>query len=334
MKYDNNLKKVIWVEENPLYTLDIQNEAYEYGLALITYNCWDDACNALKCSFEEWVAIILQPKSKLHPGSYENVKQFLPQAFSDINVICSLKGHNLPWYLLTGIDPSEFKDMILESRDTYDKEWPQGYYYIDDEYQRKQLFTRIKEYTQLSERHQVRTGLYKNIFDALDYLEYHKLSSKVRPILEDLLISLCFGNNKIADFGFIRIIIEYIFLSMVDNGLLPDLRNISGNINISDCSKLLSGKTFNNNDIRFECITPLMCKIMSSNIYNMIMVSTPKHHASIEQTELDIYSNMVDTDNLLHSYVLQICDIIIWYRKILDSGRIPKWWKEHNLNQL
>ena len=59
-------------------TLDLQNKAKEYGLDLRTYNCWDDAISALKSNFDEWSAIILQPKSKVHHGSYRNIKQFLP----------------------------------------------------------------------------------------------------------------------------------------------------------------------------------------------------------------------------------------------------------------
>lgn len=330
-------KRVLWVEENILITLDFQNKAKDFGLDLIIFNCWDDAYNSLKSNFDEWAAIILQPKSKLHPGSYRNIKQFLPQAFSDINVLCSIKGKQLPWYLLSDSDSNEFKDMILESRINFDKDWPQGYYDLTDPEQVQHLFLRIKQYTQLAERHQVRTGQYKNVYDALDYLEYHQLDSKVRGLIEDLLVSLCFGSNTSSEIGDIRVILEYIFHSMVKNNVLPEnLTNVMGNLNINACSRLLSGRETTNNGIKYGFSMRIMSKVMSQNIFNMLDVSKIEHHATtdVNDEELSIYLKRVGTKNLLHSYAIQICDVIIWYYKLLrdveslPSGKMPIWWTE------
>lgn len=318
-------------------TLDLQNKAKEYGLDLRTYNCWDDAISALKSNFDEWSAIILQPKSKVHPGSYRNIKQFLPQAFADISVICSLKGRRLPWYLLTESNPDEFKDMILESRKDFDEDWPQGYYDIQDEEQVKYLFTRIKQYTQLAERHQVRTGQYKNVYDALDYLEYHNLDSKVRGLLEDMLVSLSFGSSTQSDIGDIRVILEYIFHSMVKNSVLPNnLTNVMGKLNVNACSRILSGKETTNNGITYNCRRNIMSQVMSGNIYSMLSVSKAEHHANTEEggQELEIYLNSVKTKNLMHSYAIQLCDVLIWYYRLLKevenkpNGVMPVWWTE------
>lgn len=333
----NSLEPVLWVEENILMTLDLQNKAKEYGLDLRTYNCWDDAISALKSDFDEWSAIILQPKSKVHHGSYRNIKQFLPQAFADISVICSLKGRRLPWYLLTESNPDEFKDMILESRKDFDEDWPQGYYDIQDEEQVKYLFTRIKQYTQLAERHQVRTGQYKNVYDALNYLEYHNLDSKVRGLLEDMLVSLSFGSSTQSDIGNIRVILEYIFHSMVKNGVLPNnLTNVMGKLNVNACSRILSGKETTNNGITYNCRINIMSQVMSGNIYSMLSVSKAEHHANTEEDgqELEIYLNSVRTKNLMHSYAIQLCDVLIWYYRLLKevenmpNGVMPVWWTE------
>lgn len=335
-----NLKSVLWVEENILRTLDLKNKAKEYGLNLIVYNCWDDAFAALSSNFDEWSAIILQPNSKLHPGSYCNIMQFLPQAFTDIAVLCSVKGKCLPWYLLTESEPHDFKDMVLESRTDFDGGWLQGYYDIESEEQVNYLFTRIKQYTQQSERHQVRIGQYKNVYTALEYLEYHHLNSKVRGLIEDMLISLCFGSNTPSGIGDIRIIIEYLFHSMVKNNILPhNLTNTMGKLNINACTRILSGMETTVDDIKYSCTTSIMSKIMSNNIYSMLNTSKTEHHANTEASgqELDLYLYQVGTKNLLHSYAIQLCDIIIWYHKLLKSveempnGEMPIWWTESQI---
>lgn len=335
---NNELKQILWVEGNCMIHSNYQQEASEYGLNLVSYDCWDDAYQALCDDFLKWSAIIMQPKSKLHPGSIRKVTQFLPQAFSDINVLCATKGKTLPWYLLTDIHGSEFCDMVLEARQTWDIGWPNKYYNSSIDEERLMLFKRIKEQSQLNERLQIKTGQYKKVFDALEFLYGHHLNSKIGKIIEDLLVSTCFGNGDTSDLGVLRDVLEYIFHSMVMNDLLPkDLKNVNNRINNNSCSRMLGGMDVDNCSSHYRVILPIMNKMMSRNLYNLLKLGNCGSHATNDEDNryLDEYLQEIGTNNLLNSCALQLCDIILWYEKIVrdaqkqiaERGKVIEWWK-------
>lgn len=339
MKINNKLKQILWVEGNGMIHRDFQEEALSYGLQLIPYDCWDDAYNALHNDFSRWAAIIMQPKSKLHAGSMRRVMQFLPQAFSDINVLCAIKGRILPWYLLTDINEKDFLDLVLESRNAWDSGWPNKYYDSSIPEERLILFKRIKDQTQLNEKQMVKTGQYRNVFEALNYLYGHQLNSNIGEIIEDMLVSTCFGNANRYDIGTVREVIEYMFYSMVKNNLLPEtLKNATGRINIGYCSKLLSGLDVVNNNVHYHVIVPIINKIMANNIYNMLKLGNSGKHAANESDskELNNYLRTIGTNNLLNSCALQLCDIILWYEQTIKKaqeqidhqGKVLQWWSE------
>lgn len=336
---DNELKQILWVEGNSLIHRDFQKEALSYGLQLVPFDCWDDAYKSLRNDFSRWAAIIMQPKSKLHVGSLKKVMQFLPQAFSDINVISAIKGKSLPWYILTDIDEKEFVDLVLECRLVWDRGWPNKYYDSSVREERLMLFKRIKAQTQVNEKLMVRTGQYKNVFDALDYLYGYQLSSKVGEIMEDLLVSTCFGKAGISNFGCVRNVLEYLFHSMVKNGLLPkNLKNTSNKMNVAGCSKLLSGFNVDTDYYHFKVIDSIINEIMSRNIYNILRLVNAGSHADIgnDSIVLDNYLNSVGTNNLINSCALQLCDVILWYEQIIkntqkqkdEHRKVFQWWSE------
>lgn len=334
---DNNQKHVLWVEQNVMVTLDFQSEAKEFGLQLECFNCWDDAFRALEQDFDKWSAIILQPKSKLHPGSYANVNQFLPKAFSDINVTCALKGRNLPWYILTEIDEASIKDLILEDRNRYDHDWPKASYDSREEAERKALYKRIKQQTQQAERLQVRSGQYKRVFDALDYLENHKLSTDVRGLMEDMLVSLMFGSQTDANLGRSREVLEYLFSSMIANGLLPQsIKNASNDVSNGGCSRLLSGLDVTSVPNKtYKCVIPIMNPVMSRNIHELLNIGNSYKHAATNEKgrALKEYMQITGSEFLMHSCALQLCDIIIWYEQEIKDiearGGAFQWWAEY-----
>lgn len=339
---NNELKQILWVEGNGMIHRDFQKEASSYGLQLIPYDCWDDAYKALCDDFSRWAAIILQPKSKLHAGSMRRVMQFLPQAFSDINVLGTIKGKILPWYILTDINESNFSELVLESRNTWDSGWPNKYYDSSITEERHMLFKRIKDQTQLNEKQMIRTGQYKNVFNALNYLYQYHLHYKVGEIIEEMLVSTCFGNVSFSDISIVRDVIEYLFHSMVMNNLLPSkIRNVHNKMNIGDCSKLLSGIDVTNNNIHYKVIEPIINRIMANNIYSLLKLGNSGKHAenTPESIELNNYLRSIGTNNLLNSCALQLCDIILWYeqtiknaqKQIEQHGKVLQWWAENQV---
>ena len=334
----NELKQILWVTGKNIENRDFQEEALHFGLELTICDCWDDAFHVLHEDFTKWSAIILQPKSKLHGGSMKNVMQFLPQAFADINVLCATKGKTLPWYLLTDIDESEFVDIVLESRGKWDNAWPKPYYDSSIEEERLMLFKRIKDQTQLNERLQVKTGQYKKVFDALEYLYGHSLNPRTGEIIEDLLVSICFGNNGNMKFGVLREVIENIFHSMIANHLMPYLINVSNRLNNNACSRLLSNMDVTTNGVHYKASFPIMNKMMASNLFRLLTLGNSGSHAAYDDDtrQLEEYIKDSTTNYLLNSCALQLCDIIIWYegvvkdadKQMLEHGKIVQWWKQ------
>lgn len=332
---NNELKQILWVESDDMVHRDFGKEAKEYGLELVPFVCWDDAATALKNNFDQWSAIILQPVSMVHPGSYFNAKQFLPQAFADISVICSMRSHVLPWYILTSEDKREFDEMVLESRKEWDGDWKKSYYNSDVPKERVALFRRIKEQTQQRELLQVRTGKFKVVYDALDYLEDHGMNVRMRNILEDMLVSLCFGTIAQVKIGNIREALEYVFKCLISNHLLPFIKNTSGNLSNGGCSSLLSGREARDNDetifIPNSTIGSIMNKVMAENVYYILKISNSGQHSDENLSE---YLRITKSNNMVYSCALLLCDIIIWLKPTIadavasqeERGYIPQWW--------
>lgn len=339
----NQFKQILWIEGDTLIHRYYEEEALDYELNLVTCDCWDDAYKELVKDFERWSAIIMQPKSKLHNGSLRNVHQFLPKAFSDINVLCATKGKTIPWYILTDIDKSEFVDMILDSREKWDFTWTKKYYDSSIEEERRFLFKRIKEQTRQNERLQVKSGHYKDVFDALEYLYDYYLNRKVGEIIEEMLVSICFGGGYKNGLGSVRDILEYIFTSMVKNEILPsDLLNISKKINNNACCRLLAGLDTICGNKTYKVISPIMNGIMSQNVHNILNLGNSSKHAITNEksVQLDEYIDSVGTNNLINSCALQLCDVIIWYKNIIKEsqdqitqyGRVFQWWVTEDKN--
>jgi len=63
---NDDLIRVLWVEDDPEVTKQYPITAERYGLDLVAFPCWDDAFEALKYEFDTWGAIILDAKCKHH----------------------------------------------------------------------------------------------------------------------------------------------------------------------------------------------------------------------------------------------------------------------------
>ena len=318
-----DLIQVLWVEDDPNVTDSYPQEAEIYGLELVSFPCWDDAKEALVRDFDRWSAIILDAKCKYHRDSKDNAIVFLREALDDISTICEKKGRMVPWYVLTCGDESEVSDSINDKRLKWDKDWTesQNKKYYSKNIDNEVLYSRIRYHAQKSPRFQIH-AMYKNVFEAI---EKCGLDDEAYNALEDLLVPIHFPdiiedkdyNDK---FEKAREILEYIFRSMSEHGLLPDWGK---QINLQWSSCILAGKpALNKKGVTvIQSNKRILPEAMANMVKTMVNVIPPFCHSdggNEEGVSKKEYMQYVSSSTfLLRSFTLQLCDFILWYSNYL-----------------
>ena len=315
-----DLIQVLWVEDDPMVTESYPLKAESEGLELVPYSCWDDAKKALEEDFDRWSAIILDAKCKQHRDSADNAIKFLGEALKDISKLSEKKGRILPWYILTGGDESFISDSINDDRDAWDADWTKASHkkYYSKNTDTGMLYKRIRANSRKSDRLNVQ-DMYRNVFQAM---ERCGISDDACNALEDLLIPIHFPNsidNKDYNDKFkkVRIVLEYLFRNMTKKGLLPDF---GARCNLQWSSCLLAGKPARKNgDDIVKSNAAVFPTLISGIVKGMVNnVSTDVHSYEDDKEtfygeNIPEYLKIVRTTNLLKSYALQLCDIMLWY---------------------
>lgn len=310
----NELVKIMWVENDPEVIQTYPLEAEGFDLELVPFEYWDKAESVLKQDPDKWAAIILDAKCKLHEDSTDDAQTFLSNVTLSIQSICHGKRF-IPWFVLSGQAEDDIKKIIPEVRKEWDGDWHKAYY--DKNTDRELLFRRIRHMARryMSASMKIRQ-MYKPVFDAIEKLQLH---DDVDVYLTDLLSELHFPELDDKDYNDklpkVRQIIEYIFRSMITHGMLPEQKRI----NLQWSNALLSGKECydKNKEVvaKGDKILPTIC---ADNLIHMIHTCGADVHSRNEKDEntksTKEYMDMVgNSSNLLKSYALQLCDVILWY---------------------
>jgi len=330
---DKDLIKVLWVENDPKVLAEYPLEAEVYGIDLDSYDCWDDAREALLADYDSYDAIILDAKCKHHKDSLDDTTRFLSEVFSDLGGIFERKGRFLNWYVLSGEIGVDQVTPIPEKRKLWDGDWSKDHYSKTTD--REQLYTRIREQViRRSNATQIKTILYPEVFRAI---ETTGLGESAAAAMVSLLEPIHFPGISDADYNnrmvSARLVMEYLFRSMIDMGMIPkSYRTTSAakdSINLTWCYKLLDGKPDPNS--RTECASPerIFPRIIGENMRNIIYSVGSKVHTSAtkntSEMNIDGYLRSVgNSTNLIKSYALQLCDIILWYDGYLREHPDPK----------
>lgn len=325
--YDLDLIQVLWVEDDPMVIEKYPLKAENFGLQLVAFPCWDEAKAALENDFDRWSAIILDAKCKYHRDSEDNAVRFLGRALNDIALICERKKRIIPWYVLTGGDAEEVSDSINDDRMKWDADWTNHTHkeYYSKNVDNEMLYQRIKVHARKSPRIQIEQ-MYKDVFDAIEELN---LNVDVEVYLEDLLAEIHFPELDSKDYNDkykkVRKIVEYIYRSMMQKGLLP----YQYKINLTSSNRILSGQNItegkgNDAVVIVEVEKTVFPKIIQDNIIHMIHTAGADGHTEDDKDtntkHIEEYLKDVgNTSYLLKSYALQLCDIILWYKNYIDK---------------
>ncbi len=323
--------QVLWVEDDPVVIEAYPLDAEEYGLELVSFPCWDDAKAALERDYDRWSGIILDAKCKHHRDSADNAIKFLGEALKDISKLSEKNDHIIPWYVLTGGDESEVSDSINDDRLQWDKDWTdsENKKYYSKNVDNENLYRRIRYHAYKSPRIQIQE-MYRHVFQAV---EECGIDDNGYNALEDLLVPIHFPKNiKDKDynnkFEKAREVLEYIFQSMASYGILPDWDK-KVNFQWSIC--LLSGMSATIKDekgkekVVIECKKQVLSPVLKETLRGMSIIIPPFCHSDkkgeISKIKKEEYLKSVDNSTLLlKSFVFQLCDLILWYRKYLKEN--------------
>ena len=337
-KYNKDFLQILWVEDDPKCTENYPLEAAISGLQLCPVGCWDDAIQALNTEFDRWAAIILDAKCKKKKNDEDNAAKFLIHALSDIKEICASKKRRIPWYILSGGSENELNDLIHDDRLEWDSDWPRKYY--DKNTEREILYRRIRYHVSQVKFLQIRSILYRNVFEAIKEIG---VDEEVDKLMEDLLLPLHFKNIENKDYNnrltYVRTCLEYIFRSMMKYGILPKNKMIGpkGDVNVTWCSKILAGEDIEKDKakiiVSYKKVLPALLK---DHIKDMLFAVGAFVHSEDEKAEhsrkTKEYLKMVDNSSyLISSFALQLCDLILWYKNYLikhsDIEENQKGWE-------
>ena len=333
---EEDLIFVLWVDDDPIVRQSYPIEAESKGLWLKACSCWDEAWEELKDNYEKWSAIILDANCVHHKGDGENVVKFLGHALNDITRLRAEKGRLIPWYILSGGAEKDISDSILEERMEWDAEWTKesGKTFYSKNTDRQVLYQRIVDHHKISHKLQIQKD-YKYIFDAISEC---KINSGVQDIVTDLLIPIHYPNdidNKDYNDKFkkVRIVLEYIFQSMIENGMLP---NYGDEVNLSWSSHILAGNSAKDrlgNELyksKKRILPVVLCSILKTMV-NILSSDVHSKSRNEEKPNMPDYLQSVGHSTmLLKSFVFQLCDIIAWYRSYLQNHQnenIKLWAK-------
>lgn len=333
---------VLWVENDPLLIdkMSYPLEAEDYGIHLVPFTCWEHAAKELEDNFDNWSAIILDAKCKFKNDDIDNASRFLVNVFPELERIYRNKQRHLNWYILSagGAEIGDLDNLIPDTRMKWDKDWGKKYY--SKNVDRSALFERIRKQVSYSDEQTISEIVYKDVFDAITDCQ---LNDKAKNCMIKLLLPIHF--NKITDNGYndrfyyARHVLEYVFRSMIERGILPSsVRTLStgkDQINLSLSSKLLAG--ISDKRIPYSYCRVIFPKIIADSVRNIIFICGADVHTSenVSKNVIDVNAHLKYTNNspyLLRAITFQLCDLLIWYKEFLkenpDEEINATWWEE------
>lgn len=320
--------KVLWIDDRIADFDSVVETAYDqYDLDIDTCETWEEGNAMLQVGFDSYSAIILDFKGKIRTGESDD-PQFLFRAISELDTLYRLKHSMIPWYVFSkGAGHVEnleaYRRMaIREERNRLDPYWGKAYYdkTPDDQHA---LFSQIQKTAPSLKNNRLR-GLFREVFEEVENTEIWHPGAK--EILFTVLKAHHFPEEStdIAPhvyYNQLRQLIEYIFRAYNAIGVIPDELIKNGkDVNIAECSLLLSGKQTNHehNGQKFRLYQKVLDATLTNWLWAIIQVANQESHTSEftklteEETEfVRQYFTKLKSSYLLYAYTLHLCDVIL-----------------------
>lgn len=334
---NNEVMKVLWVDNDPSVVEGTQQMAEQYNIDLPCFPNWEAAEVELKDHFNEFSAIILDANCEFSADSVED-KTFLAYVLPRLSKIFGEKHAEIPWYVLSAGTMDEF-DLVLQmvnndDRKKHNEDWGPLLYFKDKRYEDgstdlDKLFLNIRQSDDNSYQTKIR-AIYSDVFRTISE-KNNKLDKEIENILMPTLIALHFPETRtedasLSDFTQLRQVIEYLFRACNQTGLLPDECTLNGKINIQESLRYLSGENTKHLGVRYgsyERGDHLFPQIVSENLQQILNTANSCVHTADENPDesknVVDYLDTVGGERQLYSFVLELCDVIVWYGKYVQK---------------
>lgn len=326
---DDITYKVLWVDDDPSIIDGYQNNADGYNIKLDHSPNWEDAERKLMISFNEYSAIILDANCRLRESDNIESEQFLGKVMIRLSRIFGEKRKFIPWYVLSAATMAHF-DFVMQLINTDERillesEWGKLVYYKDKNDDFTTLLTNIQK---VGQNMSANTVLYRHL-DVFKYVGDGLTINNImaRNTLLKMLSALYYPEENL-NFEYegnpLRRVLEYMFRSAYDWGLLPEeCFQKENHVNLQESYKYLAGQNaacYKNNKVDYyfrygesgEIILPDEISKLVLDIKNF---ASSDLHTNIEEP----YIIPEQKKDIFFSYVLQMCHIIKYYGQYVNE---------------
>lgn len=317
---------VLWVENETDLFDPYKGEAEDYGLILNPFNCWEKARSDLIKHYDDYSAIILDAKCLLRDGEDDDAMEFLPVVIRELSLLALERKRTIPWFVLSGggADVGRLPNWVKDQRLEWD-DWEKVFY--SKAVDRPTLFTRILKIAVQSGATQIKTILYRDVFEALGGFKGIDVVS-AKNILAKILTALHFnsdGFDPILHYNQLRQLLEHLFRACNKVGLVPDECIENGQVNLHQSYMYVAGKEAKyagvvfNGEAGEKIASPHIASEMSSVLY---LGNNKSHTVELDENDQLIMEEFFRANNskyIIFSLALQMCDVIVWLKDYMSK---------------
>ena len=301
---------VLWIDDlcNDPTGRDFIGYAEQEDINITAFESHEEGITHLMDNLDNYHAVILDAKVKEKQG---DTKLGLAGLRASRDKLIQLNEEiYLPWFIFTGQPDYQKSD---DFRDSY------GDFYIKGEDNEKLILDtkdRIENKTEYI--------IQKKYSDAFEVCSdaYHMTSAGKRVMEILKIVESSKANQSTKDlFTPIRKVIEILFGAFNKFELIPDdVYNGQGWINKS-CA-FLSGKHHD-----YQLKSDILPPAISSSIWNSLNIIQDASHADQKlRLKIDEHVQMLNTNYLYNSIVYQLLDVLVWFKKYIDSNPEKNNW--------
>jgi hypothetical protein len=331
--------RVLWVDDDediifsfPPYV----GEKYHIDLDVATN--WEEAEQLLRVHFKEYSAIILDAYCKLKKTDKLPNNLFLGQVSSRLSMIFGEKHAFIPWYVLSAgtMDNFDIVKSIIETEERKQMEplWGEMLYKKEENTQLKdsknveKLLNNIRKIAAEKTTNKVLLR-HADVFKYLgkeDFVDYTKSRTYILKMLSAL-----YNPEENLDYEYegnpLRHVVEYIFRTANDFGLLPDdCFSNDDQLILLDSSRFLAGMTIRCFDRKkkttvnyFKRIAPgtnpVFSEIDSEVVKDILNFTNSDSHTS----KNDPYIIEKDKKEIFFGYVLLLCHVVKVFGRYIET---------------
>lgn len=331
MDDSKNMLNVLWVEDkvNLHQSFSMEAKRDPYYLKLMPYSCWEDAEKVLVENYDDITAIILDAKCKYKNGDPDDTLLFLPNVLARLGELALLKKRTIPWFILSAGDGGDSGEVgRLDWTKARRLEWDD---WKDDFYKksidRPALFARIRKLAAVSNEIQIKTILYKPVFEALNGMEGFD-QRIAKSSLTDVLTALHFPLDNLdfkasLYYNQLRQVLECLFRACNKVGLVPDQCIEKGQVNLHQSYMYVAGKEAKYAGVVYNGAAgeKIATAHIASEISSILYLGNNKSHTvELDENDQLMMEEFFRTNNskyIIFSLALQMCDVIVWLKNYI-----------------